>query len=34
MKDIFVRRDAVESVRFHPTFVLAYLKECQFYDQF
>ena len=29
-KDIFGRRDVVESLRFHPIFVLAYLKECQF----
>ena len=33
-KDIFGRRDVMESLRFHPILVLAYLKECQFYNQF
>ena len=32
-KYIFGRRD-VESLRFHPTLILAVLKECQFYYQF
>ena len=33
-KDIFGRRDVVESFRFHPTLILLYFKECQFYTRF
>ena len=33
-QDIFGRRDVVESFRCHPTLVLAFLKECQFYCKF
>ena len=33
-KDIFGRRDVVESFRFHPTLVLTFLKECQFCYKF
>ena len=32
-KDIFGGRDVMQSFRFHPTLVLFYLKECQFYDK-
>ena len=31
---LFGGRDVVESSRFHPTLMLFYLKECQFYNKF
>ena len=33
-KDIFGKRNVMESFRFHPTLILLYLKECQFYTKF
>ena len=35
-KDIFGKRNVVESFRFHPTptLILFHLKECQFYNKF
>ena len=30
-KDIFVRRDVVESLRFQPTLILLFLKQIEFY---
>ena len=30
-KDVFDKRNVTESFRFHPTLILLYLKECQFY---
>ena len=33
-RDIFGRRGVVESFRFHPTLILFYLKECQFYNKY
>ena len=34
MKDIFGRRDVVESFRFHPTLIVLFLKQTKFYDKF
>ena len=31
--DIFDKSNMVESFRFHPTLILLYLKECQFYTK-
>ena len=33
-KDIFGRRDVVESFRFHPTLILLFLKQIEFYYKF
>ena len=33
-EDIFGRREEVESIRFHSTLILSFLKECQFYTKF
>ena len=33
-KDIFGRRDVVESVRFHPTLIVLFLKQIEFYYKF
>ena len=33
-KDIFGRRDMVESLRFHPTLILLFLKQTVFYSKF
>ena len=30
-KDIFGRRDVVESLRFHPTLIVIFLKQSEFY---
>ena len=34
MKDIFRRRDVVERFRFHPTLILLFLKQMEFYCKF
>ena len=33
-KDIFRRRDVVESFRFHPTLIVLFLKQIKFYYKF
>ena len=33
-KDIFDRRDVVESFRFHPTLIVLFLKQIKFYNKF
>ena len=33
-KDIFGRRDVVESFRFHPTLIVLFLKQIEFYYKF
>ena len=33
-KDIFGRRDVVESYRFHPTLIVLFLKQIEFYYKF
>ena len=33
-KDIFCRRDVVESLRFHPTLIVIFLKQTEFYSNF
>ena len=33
-KDIFDRRDVVESFRFHPTVIVLFLKQIEFYFKF
>ena len=33
-KDVFGKRNVMELFRFHPTLILLYLKECQFYNKF
>ena len=33
-KDIFGRRDVVESLRFHPTLIVIFLKQTEFYSNF
>ena len=33
-KDIFNKRNLVQSFRFHPTLIVFYLKEFQFYNKF
>ena len=34
IKDIFGRRDVVESFRFHPTLIVLFLKQIEFYYKF
>ena len=34
MKNIFGRRDVVESFRFHPTLIVLFLKQIEFYYKF
>ena len=34
LKDIFGKENVMESFRFHPTLILLYLKQCQFYNKF
>ena len=34
MKDIFGRRDVVETLRFHPTLILIFLKQTEYYSIF
>ena len=34
LKDIFGRRDVVESFRFHPTLFVLFLKQIEFYYKF
>ena len=33
-KDIFGRRDVAESFRFHPTLIVLFLKQTEFYYKF
>ena len=33
-KDVFVKRNVMESFRFHPTLILLFLKECHFIVNF
>ena len=33
-KDVFGKRNVMESFRFHPTLILLFLKVCQFYSKF
>ena len=33
-KDIFGRRDVVESLRFHPTLIVIFFKQIEFYSNF
>ena len=33
-KGIFGRRDVVESLRFHPTLIVIFLKQTEFYSNF
>ena len=33
-KDIFGKRNVMESFRFHPTFIVLYLKKCKCFNKF
>ena len=34
MKDVFGKRNVMESFNFHPTLILLYLNKCPFYNKF